>query len=271
MTSVLGPYNQTAGVLLRRTNFIDLLIPNLDPAVTAYRVWGAGVLNDAYGDPDSGSVGGVEAGRKVLFEVSRDRMYASKSCRKMNYAVENFNRHSRALFNPRDFWAAANPQPLPLDEEMLYLRVQQERNGVWQTITGAVNTGDPILGPIIPVPAGEFYANPNSSISLKGVAPAVSTAALGTTPVAALNTDQQTDAPVMALHLPVPVSQMWVTNNDALNPLFVSLGWGMPFMSIPKATTQELPGGTNKILLSGGANAVSYSIVLATQFRSQSL
>lgn len=245
--SVFGPYDHFPGIVLRMPGLIDLQIRNR-PEVTAYRIWGAQNVNDAYGNPTDSGVGGAAGGRKMMFQVRSGAVYRSpRIVQRRMMLDERLGQTTRAIFDINDFIEAASPQPIPHDQAMLCLRLQQKRRTTgWVEAQGAVNTGDPIMGPILLVPPAVFFGTQGPAIAFSGKAPSNTGSTNGAVP--AFDPDMQTPPP-MHIVLPYPMKKGKVHNLDVSLTLLVSPGLGFPMVSVPPGEAFEVDDGTVKELV----------------------
>lgn len=152
-------------------------------------------------------------------------------------------------------------QSLPPPETMVFFRLQQVKNGVPVVVQGATNTGDPIMGPILPVPPSTWWTMPQAMLSLSGTAPASTTAASGITPQSVMDPDQQARPVPMHIVMPRLTDSCVIRNLDTTNSMFVALGLEHHYVEIPPETTSQSFGAIKEIVLAGsGANTINFVI-----------
>lgn len=223
-----GPFATRVGMYQRFTNFIDLIVRN-SPDASAYRLWYASTLDDAYGDPTNGGAGcGVGgSGGAVILEALEDQIVQTvpNGVRSAQTKVAE-NRKGQTSFQ-------IDPRDIPvMDEQITFFRVQEFRRSVgdWLVVAGAINNGDPIQGPILVVPPVSVFGTPVGSYTLAGKAPSNTGCSAGAIPV--IDTTVQTPPP-MHIVLARPASSLLIRNEDSGASLLVSYGAGMPMLSIP--------------------------------------
>lgn len=239
--SLYGPFQTRVGLYQRFTNFIDLIVRNT-PDVGAYKLWGSDTLNNAYGNPVGSGVGGVGSNDTGLIAtlngIARTLGASRAGCSKV---PENRKGQTSFQVDPRD-WA------MP-DEDLLYFRVQEQRQstGGWMVVTGPVNNGDPILGPILVAPSVAFAQQASAMFGLLGTAPSATLCVEGRTPI--FDVTAQVPNP-MHIVFPLPISTIMIRNYDPVEDLLFSYGKGQPMIRVP-AGEAWVPGAGH------GANAVT--------------
>jgi len=258
-----GPFEARVGIYMRATNFVDLTVRDQED-VTAWRLWGAPTLNDAYGDPVGSGVGGVWPTQ--MLQVEKGRMVASASVVRRGYAglgPESRKGVSSFVYDPDDFLAPATPPPFLSDSETFYVRGQMRRRTGWAEVPiGAPNNGGrPILGPIVVIPTVQAMGLASLVTILSGTAPSGTGAVLGRAPIF----DETFQAP-MPMHVVFPraVTNLSITNlaDDADVALLVSFGFGQPWLPIfggmgnlSQWSPDTLAGGTRELILATTAAA----------------
>jgi len=204
--SDLGPFAVRAGILQRFPHFIDLMVRQR-LGTSAYRLWGAPTINDAYGDFVGSGVGGT--GGSMLLTTPKDRIAQSAQASRAGAAQAAENRTGHACFqlDPEDYTPLVNG-----DAEVSFYRVQEKRatTGDWLTVVGAINNGEPLLGPILPVPAGAFYGMQTATLAFSGIAPSLTGCVAGKAPV--IDETVQTPLP-MHIALPRPAARLQIFNH----------------------------------------------------------
>lgn len=221
-----GPFATRVGLYQRFTDFIDLIVRD-SPDASAYRLWYAPTLNDAYGDLDAGSGVGGSGGTAILVsEANQISQTVPNAIRSAQTKVVE-NRQGQTSFQ-------VDPKDIPvMDEQITYFRVQEFRRSTnsWLTVAGAINHDAPIQGPILVVPPMSVFGSAAGSYTLAGTAPSNTGCSAGVIPV--IDTTVQTPLP-MHLVLGKPASSILIRNNDTANALLVCYGPGMPMISVPK-------------------------------------
>ena len=263
--SQFGPFETRAEIMERSTRFVDLVVRNGDPNVTAWRIYGHGTLNDAYGpahDATGGGTSGVGGTGPVAFinQVGRESGFRSPLLiqRRLGFLESRaqLRRMSRIMFDPDDY---ASLPGMPSERGNLYVRVQEFAStvGGWRTVMGALNTGDPVLGPIVVVPPVRFFGSPNGALSLTGNAPANTQAIAGG--IVPVNESGQFPGP-MHIILPRPAS-VRIRNTDPAVDLLFAFRYGQSMETVPFGEQVEVKGGVKELLLasadSGGGGAVA--------------
>lgn len=222
-----GPFETRVGVYQRYTNLMDLIVRNTRDA-GAYRLRWAPSLDDAYGTLAGGGAGSgtAGAGTAALLDAEAGQIACTVPraiVGPQTRVVEN--RKGQTSFQ-------IDPQDIPVrDDVLFYARVQERRfsTGAWLTVAGAVNTGLPIEGPILVVPAPGFFSRGVGVYTLHGTAPSNTGCALGELPF--IDETVQTPLP-MHIVFPRPVSSLLIRNVDAAGHLLVSYGLGMPMIEV---------------------------------------
>lgn len=259
--SIYSPYTHYAGITERKPGLVDLQIRNLQD-VRSWRVWASSNLNNIYGNPDGSSVAGDETARKFILEVQKNNWYVSPSCRRWRGTLhETIRGIARALFNVHDFIVPASPQPLPTDEEVLFVRLQQNRLTTGPiTVTGGPNDGDPVLGPILIVPTATFFGILNPIVTAYGTAPTNTNGVAGKTPLSTLDLNQQVYAPPMAIVFPRPTSAFNLTNLTNVDILY-SYGWEFPYAVLPaNGQTGVQEGSIKELIIASRTTVANFSL-----------
>ena len=244
-----NPFYTYAGVQDRMTKLIHIALRN-DPAVVGYQFWGHETVNGAYGNPAASGVGGV--GISAMFQVARGTTFRSPTIRSSGRDMVEENRRggTHAVFDMDDYTAAG--VDLPPDSRWLFLRAQENRNGVGLlTVPGPL----PVLGPIYCVPPTKTYGSQNPTFTLQGIAPsAVVGVAAGAPPP--FDEDLTTAAPrPLFLVFPVPMTEFVIRNLDAVKTLLVSFGPEQAMQAIAPGNEVQLYSGSTKALVLATAAA----------------
>jgi len=229
--SVYGPFTTRVGVLQRSTGYIDLLVRN-SPEATAYRLYGAATLDEAYGDL-GGSVGG--SGATLIATAEKNTVGRSATAHRIgaSHAVENFKGQTRFQIAVADF-------PTVTDEDILFFRVQEYRPalGGWVTVAGPINNGWNVQGPILVVLPPSMLGSSTTSFALQGIAPSGTLSVPGAKP----SIDMSVQRPLpMHVIFHRPASAILLRNTDPTNTLLFSFGEGAPMSSL--AAGQQLSPG----------------------------
>ena len=263
--SFAGPFQDTPQLVERTTNLIDLMMRN-DPAIPAWRLYQHRTLNDAYGNP--AGVGGANsgvggAGPVEVLIVERDRSFWSPTIQRNGRGMVEENRRgqTRIVWDPDDYAGVDEPA----DDEVRFLRLQEQQiNGIWRTVVGLVNNGDPVLGPIFIVPNPIFFGTNIPILNVSGTAPANTGSTDGSVPV--VNEDSQLPNP-MHVVLPRPTSSITISNHSGADELLVSFGLGQIMSSVDPGDEATIFGAAMKDVVVAssdnggpGAATVTFSI-----------
>jgi hypothetical protein len=243
-----GPFSARVGILQRAPDFLDLVVRNR-PDVTAYRLWGAPTINDAYGALVGSGLGGT--GGTALLDASVNTIAQSPSAQ-ARYRVEECRRGSTSFqLDIEDYVTPVVPPPFGPDDDFLFVRVQERRRtaGWLQVPAGAVNNPNwPIKGPILVVPSATFFGMAGAAITMQGMAPAGTGSPVGRPPVV----DETVQDPLpMHLVTPRPITSVSVRNIDPTEDLLISWGLGMPMTLVTAGDSFDIFGipGITEIVL----------------------
>lgn len=247
-----------ANILYRAEQFAQLQFIN-NPDILGYRVRVANSLDNAYG-PANG-VGGV--GTTALFDVLRGRTFISKDIRQKRTALSGdiTRGQTRATFNPTEYFGLS-PE-VPPDSDLWFLRFQVSTVAT-AAAAGSIQAGYP--GGVFPGTASttdqsdilimqtpDFLSVPRPALTLYGTAPDV-----GAVP--------GLPAPVGSLffHVPAFADAMVITNHSG-DPLFFSVGRGLPLMQLDPGTSISHSSGMKDevVVAASGANP-NFSILMST-------
>jgi hypothetical protein len=260
MGETYGPFNVRCGVLQRSTNFVDLVVRQR-PGTTAFRLWGSTSLAEAYGTLTGSNIAG--SGGVNLLEAPVGGMAQSATVIRRNWRVEENRRGQTSFqFDSADYLTGL--APFPTDDQIVYLRVQEKRGGVWTAITGAIDNGIPIRGPILIVPNPAAYGQAAAVLSLQTNAPTGTTCVAGTVPVV----DPTVQIPLpMHIVMPRPAATLTITNQHAQDDLLVSFGLDQPMFivgpgatSIPTGGGFSLAGVRELVVASNTGDVIPFSI-----------
>jgi len=244
-----NPFYTYAGLMDRATKLIHVGLRN-DPAVVGYQFWGQTTVNGAYGNPAASGVGG--AGCTAMFQVGQGTTFRSPLIRRSgrDQIEENRRGSTHAVFDMDDYVAAG--VTLPLDNHWLFLRAQENRNGVGLlTVPGPL----PVLGPIYCVPPPKSFGLSKPTFTLTGIAPsAVVGVAAGAPPP--FDEDLTTAAPrPLFMVFPVPMTEFVIRNLDAVKNLLVSFGPEQVMQTVAPGNEVQLYSGSTKVLILATAAA----------------
>jgi hypothetical protein len=222
--------------LQRSTNFADYLVRQRE-GTTALKLWSATSLDAAYNTYLPSLI--VATGLTARLECPVTKVGAiaqSPTIQQRGWTVAETRRgHTSFQFAPSDFAA--------VDEQLLYLRVQEQRGGAWMAVPAGINAGAPILGPITVLPPITFFGNPGMLLALSGSAPAGTGATAGAPPPVDFTFGV---APSMYVALPRPASVFAIRNLSASDAILVSLGLGLPMVRVGP-NTRYCPTGEGPI------------------------
>jgi hypothetical protein len=161
---------------------------------------------------------------------------------------ENRNGTTQAAFDPDDFTFAGSALTLPLDEQFLFMRVQENRNGVG-LLDLAGDPTDPVLGAIYMIPTAAVYGMPHPVFTTQATAPSDTGCVAGAPPI--FDEDLTSAGPrPLYLVFPFPLTELTVRNLDGANTMLMSFGPGQPMMTLPAGSeTQLFSGGTKEMIL----------------------
>lgn len=258
----LGGYTTFAGVLSRTQNYIEILIRN-KPDVVSYNIWVSRVLEDLYLHPDANMPAAI-SGRKNIFNVKAGGTYLSKTLRKSRQIAPMVLRgQSRAVFTLSDFYEAESPQPLPNDQEVVFLAVQEVLRTGPREVLGVTNNGEPILGPILVIPPVNFFHTLDPVLTLSLNVPSTTNAIEGQTPSYLTDTSQQDYAPPLAVVFPRMSNAVYLYNTHASEPFYYSFDWGLPYTISRTSVADEFSlTSTNvkQLIVGAAANASTLSL-----------
>jgi len=238
-----SPFHTYAGLLERSRNLIHVYLRN-SPDVVGYQFWGHRTVDDAYGDPLNSGVGG--AGCTALFQVPRGQSYRSAALRRKGLGLVEENRRgtTHAIFDVEDFIApAVGGSTIPQDGGWMFLRVQENRNGVGLLDLGGV-PADPVLGPIYCIPPQAFFGTREPTFTLQAIAPSSTASAAGAIPD--LDEDLTSASPrALCLVFPKPLTALSIRNLSAVN-LLASFGPEQMMRNVPAGGEMPLYTGSTK-------------------------
>lgn len=256
----LGPLGVHAGIVERFPHQIDLMLRDR-PGITAYQLWGASSVDDAYGNLATSGVGGTGGTNFILINQGASFRSPGPTSRGHGMIDESRRGMSRIFFDPDDYVDPALPSPMPSDDEFLYIRVQEAAQVVpgLRVVTGAINIGLPVQGPILVIPPYNFYATDHPSLQITGTAPSSTLCAAGSIP----NVDETMQVP-LPMHIVLPVACACVVNNQdgGGNELLVSSGMGSQMIPVPDGEQIDFMGVTREIVLARTAGAGGCSFTL---------
>ena len=255
------PFTVFPGIVQRSRYFIDLQVRDL-PGVNATRLWGSTNLDDAYGTLATSGIAGT--GGTAFAEATRGTSFVSRTLDRTQLVEESHRGMTRYYFNPEDFVNPALPSPMPADDAILFVRLQQSSlaaGGFLSVpVAAPINPSEPIRGPILVIPPVMFWQTGVPALSLAGLAPSNTGCVVGQIPVV----DQTVQTP-LPLHivLPRPARLITISNTGGAGvTLLASSGLGMPMVQIDSGNPLNFEGGIREIVLAraaGGAGC-SFSI-----------
>lgn len=257
--STAGPFGTYFGLIQRSPHYIEMFCRD-KPEIAGYQFWTERTINNVYGNPLASGVGGT--GAQAMFQVTAGQHFRSAALRRKGLGLYESNRRGQTtvVFDVDDFITPA-PSPVPPDEDVLYLRVQENRrtSGLL-TVPGPL----PVLGPIYVVPPPKFFGQMSPVLAVQGTAPSGTGSAAGSPP----NFDQDlTSAGPRPMYLvfPVPLSAVTIRNLAAAggNDLLVCFDDGQPMVEIPPASdlSPDTVGRVKSVILAcPDAGGVAFSI-----------
>jgi hypothetical protein len=240
-----SPFTTYAGLLERVPHLVRMYLSN-DPQVVGYQFWGAPSINDAYGNPVGSGVGG--AGAQALFEVSRGVLFRSPRLKQKGLALipENMRGTTHAAFDWDDFLLPGG-LGANMDEQYTFVRVQENRRGVGLLNLAGV-PADPVLGPVYLIPSVDAFGMVNASFTTTGTAPSGTPCAAGATPSFSEDLTSAAPRPLVVV-FPTPLREFTLLNQDGVNDLLVSFGFGQPMMTVPAGQVVQLFSGSTKMII----------------------
>lgn len=251
--STVRPFNTAVQLVERATNYVDLMIRDY-PEASRFQLWAHRTLNDAYGDPTGSGVGGA---KPVAFTtVNRGGAFRSPAVVKNKRGLVEDSRKGmcRIQFDPDDY-AGSDPAFAP-DSEFWFVRAQEYNTALagFLVITGAVDTGDPILGPIYVVPTTAYFGMSHPALPLEGLAPMATGCVAGSVP--AVDVTCQVPNP-MHIVLPRYTKSVTILNRSGANTLLISTGLGVPMTAIgPTDDPMTVFGGVKELVVASAGGAV---------------
>lgn len=284
--SSFGGLAHYPGVLERKPGLIEFQVSmRAQPQTSGAILWASWHFNHLYGDRTGSGMAGVTpaadpAARSALLAAAsppdgtaRGPVAVSpsfRSGRKSNALAggEVVRGTLRFILDVNDYpTIVAGVKTLPSDDHMLFVALNQIRpsqpvsgTGFRQVLVkGAVDTNDPVLGPILVVPPAGWWTLSEPTLILSGDAPQLGAGttmgAAGTFPAPDL--DLQVPNP---LHLvfPRPTTSLTVRNTEAGGgeTLRVSHGLFGQIYAIPPATERTYFGAVKEVCLMS-ANAAA--------------
>lgn len=265
MSDKYGPFDVHAGIVQRAPHFIDLIIRDR-PGTAAYRLRGAGSLDDAYGTLAGSGVAGT--GPVLILEAQKDQIARSPLVIRRGAGMVEESRKGQTSFqfdmDDAPFGGGGSIGAIS-DDDSLFVRIQERRTtSGWLVSTGPLNVGVPVEGPILFVPSPTFFGMGAPAFTLYGTAPDGTTCAPGIPPI--FDETLQIPPP-MHIVFPRPAYEIRVQNLDPVLSMLVSTGVGMPMTEVTHTDGVTLfrGPGIHEVLLSGtsgslGGGPVKFSL-----------
>jgi hypothetical protein len=223
----------------RFKNRISLAIAK-NPQISSYRLRGASLLNDAYGNGHG--VPGAVGGPDLITDVLAGEFFRSPTLARNRVGVveESFREQTRILLDIMDYQGPGNI--LPVDSDTLYLRLQD-----YDVALGGLTP----LGPIFIIPPPGFFSMPYPTLTFAGDAPGV---------IATNGNPPPPDS--MRIFLPNFAGSAEIHNLHPTNSLMVAFGDGQPMVQITGASFVTAPGNFNEIIIASPLNnsAVPFAV-----------
>ena len=211
-----------------------------NPQISGYRLRGASILDDAYGNGHG--VPGAAAGPFLITDVLAGDFFRSPTLarNRVGAVEESFRDQTRILFDIMDYQAPANI--LPVDSDVLYLRLQE-----YDRALGGLTP----LGPIFIIPPPGFFSMPLPTLTFGGNAPGV----------VAVN-GRQPPPDSERIFLPNFAGSAEIHNLHPTNSLMVAFGDGQPMVQVTGASFVAVPGNFNEIIIASPLNnsAVPFAV-----------
>jgi hypothetical protein len=227
------------------------------PGIRGYRIRVAKTLDEAYG-PLNG-VGAV--GTTAILDVpAPGGFFRSRSIRGRGWGIldEATRGQTRAMFD-LDEHRIGFEATVPPDRDVAFARVQ-----VATDATGGFPLGFPggafpgtlaSQGPIVVLQNPGWFSTPRPAVSLSGTAPNIATAVAGGIP------------PADSMHFRVPAygDSLVFINHSTTDPIFLSMGPGIPFMQIdPSSQFSHTSGQKDSLLIAANGANPTFSALIST-------
>lgn len=215
------------------------------PQISGYRLRGASTLNDAYGNGHG--VPGAAPGPYLITDVLAGTFFRSPTLARNRVGVveESYREQTRILLDIMDYQGPAVVNLLPVDGDVLYLRLQDYDRAL---------AGLTPLGPIFIIPPPGFFSMPHPILTFAGDAPGV----------VALN-GAQPPPDSMRIFMPNFVGTAEIHNLHPTNSLMVSFGDGQPMVQITGASFVTAPGNFNEINIASPLNNAAIPFAVTAQ------
>jgi len=205
----------TPHLVQRLPGLIEMQVAT-NPVVATYRFAAANTLNAAF------------AGATAMFDVPAAASFRSPTLRRtdLGKAEESGRGLTRASLDITDYASAT----IGGDAAISFIRLLE--------IDHAGTLGP--AGPILVVPPAEFFSSAYRTLTLTGTAPGVNALATTLPPPGA-----------MVISFPAFVDGLTIYNDEAVNPMHVSLGAGVPEIQIDAGESMTLANGGTALYLRG--------------------
>ena len=231
-----------ASIRERFANHIDATIP-IEAGTSQYRITAASTLDDAHNGTAS-----------TLFDIPAGGFFASASVKSKKHHTNlpsgagRDRKVTRMVWDPMDYYDPTEPtlEEVPEDGDVLFMRVQRYLDAA----DAFVNDG-----PINIVLPQSSLSVSRPLLTLHGTAPNVAATA-----------GEKALPTAMHFHLPLHSAGFVLRNHDDTNPMFVSFAKGHPLVQVDPETSLSFPNANiAEVLIAGGGNQVSFSMVLTLQ------
>jgi hypothetical protein len=232
----------------RSKNYVSLFFRDY-PSAEAYRMRAASTLDDAYG-PVNGVPG---LGTEWMFDVGRGESFRSHSIRQRKLGIigETVRGQTRVIYDPSDYYNPPTTSRIPPDSDIAFLRVQTRAPGATFPLP-AVLTGQ---GPILILQTPGWWNVPRPALTLSGTAPDIATAGLGVQP----------PSDSMEFRVPGYGDSLVFTNHDIGNPVYLSMGRGIPMMEVaPGQSFSHTSGEKDSLLIAANGANPTFSVLIST-------
>jgi hypothetical protein len=259
--NLYGAFATRVGILQRSTHVIDLTVRDTT-GVSAYRLWGANTVDNAYGNLAGSGV--VSTGPTSIIEVPAGKVACSPTIIKTGQYIRDESRRGLSSFiiDIEDYVTPGPIPPFGSDEDFFFARVQEKHLTTgWLTVDAGPNIGFPKMGPIMIVPTAPVWYMVGAAMTVGATAPAGTGCTVGKPPVF----DMSVLTP-LPLHIAFPRTSrsMRVVNLDDHYNMLMSYGLGASMVRVEPNETVALFGATSvsEIVLASedATHPVSFSL-----------
>lgn len=290
--STFGPLDHYPGVLERKPGLIEVTVPMRDrPSASGATLVGSWHFHHLYGPRTASAMGAAapaaDAAQKWFMltassppdGTARNNYVVSSSFMSgrlhHGLSTEVTRGALRFILDLNDFpTISGGKKVLPADDQMLFVSLLQIRPSLTvgalgfrqPFVQGAVDNGDPILGPILPVPPAGWWTITEPTLILAGEAPATGAGAVAMGAASnfpAPDLDLQIPNPLHFV-LPRPTTSINIRNTEAGGgaTLRVSHGLGAQIYEIAPGAERTYFGAVKEICLMSAAAGATCSFAI---------